>query len=131
MCTGEEATMFTVVVTGSREWNDRGRIEQALERLVSKHGTDITLINGTARGADRLCAAVAHEIGMHVVDMPADWDKYGRGAGFIRNAAMLDEQPDLVLAFWDGSSKGTKHTIDEARKRGLNVCVCTPEGWEL
>lgn len=121
--------MFTVVVTGSRTWTDKSRIHDAFAKIKDKH-SDVRLVNGTARGADRLCATLAVGYGFRVVDVPADWERYGRSAGYRRNVRMLEMEPDLVLAFWDGTSKGTKHTIDEARRRGLKVCVCTPQGWE-
>ena len=54
---------------------------------------------------------------------PADWDTYGKQAGFIRNIQMLDEKPDLVIAFQKNASRGTQHTINEARKRGIPVEV--------
>ena len=122
--------MFKVVVTGSREWKNARYIHDAFKRLSDQHGTEVEIINGTARGADQMCAEIADNFQFVVRDVPADWSRYGRSAGFKRNVQMLEMQPDLVLAFWDGTSKGTKHTIDEARKRGLKVCVCTPQGWE-
>lgn len=122
--------MFTVVVTGSRSWTDVRYIRAAFDQLILRHGKDIRVINGTAPGADRLCAGIARQYELDVVDMPAEWNKYGRSAGFRRNIEMLDLDPDLVLAFWDGESRGTQHTISEARKRYIPTHVCTPQGWE-
>ena len=53
---------------------------------------------------------------------PADWDKYGKRAGYLRNVQMA-EYADALLAFWDGESRGTKNMIDEALSRGLKVGV--------
>jgi hypothetical protein len=55
----------------------------------------------------------------------ADWKQYGKRAGILRNLQMLDQRPDLVLAFQRNGSRGTQHTIDEARKRGIAVEVHT------
>jgi len=116
--------MFTVVVTGSREWANLARIDDAMKWLHSKHGSDVRIVHGTARGADQLCASTARRYGFSVVGVPADWAQFGRSAGYRRNIQMLtDYNPDLVLAFWNGTSKGTKHTIDEAKSRGLCTYV--------
>jgi hypothetical protein len=58
---------------------------------------------------------------------PADWERYKRRAGIIRNLEMLDQEPDLVIAFWDGKSRGTAHTIGEARRRGIPVEVVSAD----
>lgn len=54
--------------------------------------------------------------------MPADWDLYGKSAGFKRNVQMA-EYADALVAFWDGASSGTKHMIETAQKMGLDVRV--------
>jgi hypothetical protein len=63
-----------------------------------------------------------------VTEMPADWNKHGKRAGFIRNIEMLDmlnPVEDIVIAFWDGESRGTMHTVDNARERGIPCFVIT------
>lgn len=62
---------------------------------------------------------------MRVVVFPAEWEKFGKAAGPIRNIEMLNENPDLVLAFHNdlSKSKGTAHTVKTAQKRGLKVKV--------
>lgn len=112
-----------IVVTGSREWNDWSKIRTAFDCVDAASTGPVTLIHGDARGADRMCGFVAERLGWTVERMPADWNKYGRSAGFRRNEAMLDRNPDLVLAFWDGQSRGTKHTIDTATERNLRVKI--------
>ncbi len=76
-------------------------------------------------GADPIAHNVAVGLGWNVEPYPADWERHGRRAGHLRNLAMLDYPPDLVLAFWDGQSPGTRHTITEARRRGIPVEVHT------
>ena len=109
-----------VVITGSREWTDKQRIFRRLAELPDK----TTIIAGGARGADTI-AAEACEVYAHLTlqEFPADWEQYGKRAGYIRNAQMLDEKPDLVIAFWDGESRGTLGCMKEAQRRGIPVEV--------
>lgn len=106
-----------VLVCGSRSWSDYVAIRRRLAELPS--GAEI--IHGAARGADQDAATAARALGMPEKAYPADWRGKGRRAGIIRNLEMLAAWPDLVIAFWDGESTGTRHTITEARKRGIPV----------
>ena len=112
-----------VLVTGSRGWTDENAIHERLARLPE--GT--TIIHGRAeRGADKIADAHAIQLGFDVVRYRANWDRLGKRAGVIRNLEMLDTNPDLVLAFWDGSSRGTRLCIEAARERGIPVEVISP-----
>ena len=82
-----------------------------------------TIINGGARGADSFAAVAARELNLPVECYPADWATYGKHAGFIRNEQMLDTGVDRVIAFWNGQSHGTQHTIESAKRRGIPVEV--------
>lgn len=114
-----------VLVCGSRDWVDRKIIRERLLKLPP----DTIIIEGGCghgfgpTGVDLLARAVALEIGFEVVEFPAAWKKYGNAAGPIRNIKMLNTKPHLVIAFHDDidNSKGTKHTVTEARKRGIEV----------
>lgn len=108
-----------ILVTGSRGWTDANAIETAL----SEYPDDSEVIHGGAYGADEIAHRAAIDRGMGVQTFPPDWDRHGRAAGPIRNCQMLDTQPDLVLAFWDGTSAGTKQCIAEADKRGIPVRI--------
>lgn len=108
-----------VLVCGSRTYHRIPEIGRRLARLP--RGSEI--IHGGARGADSYAAIYARALGIPERAYPADWRGKGKRAGILRNLAMLDEKPDLVIAFWDGQSTGTKHTIDEARRRGIPVEV--------
>lgn len=115
---------MTILVTGSREWKDSEFIKRVLSEYVNYDThRDITLIHGGARGVDTMCDIFARRWGWKVVEMKADWDSHGKAAGAIRNNAMLDLQPDVVLAFWDGRSRGTEQCFNEANRRGLKVVV--------
>jgi hypothetical protein len=110
-----------VLVCGSRGWNDRELLDEALAEY------DVTLIiEGDARGADRMAGQWARDNGVELKVMPANWNRYGRSAGYRRNIEMLEQEPDLVVALWDGQSRGTLHTIKEARKRHIETIVVTP-----
>jgi hypothetical protein len=110
-----------VLVCGSRSWADEAAIQRALEELLPRPAT---IIHGGARGADQLAGRIAARLGYAVEVYVADWRRGGR-AGPERNRRMLDSKPDLVLAFWDGQSRGTAHTIAEARHRNIPVAVVT------
>lgn len=111
-----------VLVCGSRTWDDAVEIAEALKHLP--RGS--TVIHGGARGADQLAGTVAAKLGFTVETYPADWDLHGRSAGAIRNIEMIETRPDKVVAFWDGRSIGTKHTLDLARKAEIPVEVHLP-----
>lgn len=113
-----------VLVCGSRGFEDvvlmRAVFENTVRGCAEYYNQPPVIVEGCARGADSLAERVAGEFGLDVEHHPADWSK-GRGAGFARNIEMLDSGVDVVLAFWDGASKGTKHTIDQAKARGIPV----------
>lgn len=110
-----------VLVCGDRNWTDRTLIRDRLSQLP----TGTVIVQGGARGADRLAEQVADDLGFVVENYPAEWDKYGRSAGPIRNREMLDTRPHLVIAFHDdlSKSKGTKDCVNEARNRNITVEV--------
>ena len=87
-------------------------------------GFPLTIIHGCAKGADSIAGRVAEKNGWSVEEYPADWNYYGNGAGIIRNRQMLKKgKPDLVLAFWDGKSRGTANMIELAERAGVTVKV--------
>lgn len=107
--------MTRVLVCGDRHWSDRGAILDRLRRLPS----DTVVIHGAAQGADTIAGEVAVSLGFTVEPYPADWARYGRAAGPIRNAKMLqDGKPDLVIAFHADipASRGTRNMVNLARK---------------
>jgi len=108
----------TAIVCGSRDWNDRTKIQVMMEKL--KYEGYKTIIEGEARGADTMARETALKLGMHVVAMPAKWQLYGKSAGMKRNQEMLDKGPDLVLAF-DMGTPGTAHMIAIAKMAGVQV----------
>lgn len=111
--------MRLVVVTGSRSWDRSDVIRDSFRRC----GGSMHLVHGDARGADRLAARIAAtELHWSVEAMPADWSR-GKKAGRERNLAMLDRQPDVVVAFCREGSRGTLHTVINAVNRGIPVVL--------
>lgn len=111
------------LVCGDRNWVDLLLIRQT---LVKFH--PVVVIEGEARGADKLGRKVAEGLGIPVLPFPANWKLYGKRAGMIRNTQMLDEgKPDIVLAFHNdiANSKGTSNMIMQATNRGIKVILIT------
>jgi hypothetical protein len=106
-----------VIVAGSRGITSFKEVSYAIE----KSGFEITeIVSGTARGVDRLGEGWASLNEVPIKRFPAQWDKYGRGAGFKRNTEMA-EYADALVAVWDGRSNGTKQMISEANRILLKV----------
>ena len=91
----------------------RGLTDVALEPYLPPDCTEI--VSGGAKGVDRLAAAYAKEKGLLLTEFLPDYARYGRGAPLLRNRRIV-EYADAVLAFWDGSSKGTRSVIDYCKK---------------
>jgi len=111
-----------VLCCGDRNWTSYEIIRRELEKLDDY----TTIIEGCAKGADSISGYIARQLNYPVIDFPANWKKYGRAAGPIRNKQMLDEgKPDLVLAFHTNikNSKGTKNMINQAKKRGIVIIL--------
>ena len=85
-------------------------------------GYSIVIVSGGCAGADLLGERYAKENGYSIDRYPAEWKKYGKKAGIMRNAVMADNA-DALITYWDGISRGTKNMIDEARKKGLAVRI--------
>ena len=101
-----------VIIAGSRTISSIACIVNA----VDQSGFDITeVVSGMARGVDSLAIDFANLNRIPVHKFPADWNKYGKSAGYIRNQQMA-EFADALIAIWDGQSKGTKHMIDIMQK---------------
>lgn len=103
-----------VAVVGSREYADDLGPEQVIGELA-RSAPHVTVISGGARGVDRRAAAAARQHGLKVREYPADWNLHGKRAGYVRNEEMV-KAADMVIAFWDGQSPGTRLTIDLAQR---------------
>ena len=107
-----------VIIAGSRNFNDYNLLKSSCDNLLTQF-TNIEIVSGTARGADKLGERYAREKGYSIKEFPANWN-LGKSAGYFRNDEMA-KYSDMLIAFWDGTSKGTKHMIDLANKRGIKV----------
>ena len=117
---------FRVIIAGGRDFADYDRLKEVCDKiLANKIPEGITVISGTARGADSLGERYAQERGCELIRMPAEWDRYGKAAGYKRNEAMAQTAGTGggLIAFWDGKSRGTGHMIDLARQYGLAVRI--------
>ena len=118
-CSSEN--IFALLVAGSRSVTDEKLVYTCLDRLLSnvKNKYDkVLIVEGGARGADEIAGRYARERGYLLKVMPADWNKYGKAAGYIRNKSMHEliakyKHRGCVL-FWDGKSKGTQHNFELA-----------------
>lgn len=106
-----------LVIAGSRGFTDKALMVDRLQALeeLGLVNENTTLVCGMARGADMLGHQVFKDAGLKIIEMPADWETFGKSAGYRRNAEMA-EIADLALVFWDGKSPGTKHMIDIMEK---------------
>jgi hypothetical protein len=108
-----------VIIAGSREVTDYSLIESA----IAESGFETTqIISGGARGVDKLGEQYAKEKNVPCRVMTANWDQYGKAAGYIRNEQMA-EVADALIAIWDGKSKGTFNMINIAKKKNLKVFI--------
>ena len=108
-----------VIVAGSRDIVDRGAVWRAIETAPF---AVTEIVSGTARGVDSIAESYAGTKQVPVKLFPADWDKYGKPAGAIRNKQMA-EYADALIAIWDGQSKGTRNMIKTMNKLNKPVLL--------
>ena len=112
------------LVCGDRHWTDREIVYGFLSTIP------ITLlIEGEARGADRISCDYARDNNLPCAPYPANWEKYHRGAGHIRNKQMLNANPELVIAFHPdiASSRGTRNMVEQSLRAGKDVIIVSSE----
>lgn len=113
---------FVVLVCGGRDYRNLYCIHTTLHDLHTKSRPITKIVHGSAKGADTYVGLWSKVFQIPYSSYPADWDKYGKAAGPIRNQQMLDsEKVDLVVAFPGG--KGTANMISLARKAGIPVQI--------
>lgn len=113
--------MFNVIIAGTRTFTDYDLLCRKCD-FYFQNRKPTAIICGEAKGADTLGRRYAIEHGINVLSFPADWDRYGKSAGYIRNQQMA-EKADALIAFWNDESKGTRNMIDVARKKGLHCRI--------
>lgn len=116
---------FALLIAGSRDYADYKEFCKITDYLLSlvQEKYDVLIIEGEARGADTLARNYASDKKYQVAPFPAQWDVYGKSAGYYRNELMVSELSlyphRAALFFWDGQSRGTKHCISEVDKAGI------------
>lgn len=112
---------ITVAVVGSRTFNDWDFFFTKMQELFIV--ADIKcIVSGGARGADKMAERFAEVFEIPTQIFKPRWDTYGKAAGFIRNEDIIDAA-DAVVAFWNGKSTGTKHSIGLAEKSNKTLYV--------
>ena len=109
-----------ILICGDRNYQDWIKVQEYLDTI----SRTTIIIHGGARGADSLAGNLATSLKMKVIKFPADWDKYGKAAGVLRNQQMLDEgYPDLVVYFHKDieNSKGTRDMLKRATDSGIRT----------
>lgn len=117
-----------LAVVGTRTFDREDLLTAYLDRQRKLH-SEVTIVSGGARGADRLAAAYARRHGLPLVQYRPDWAAHGRRAGAIRNRRIVDAADGLV-AFWDGESPGTRISLEMAVDKGIPATVVSPDGVE-
>jgi len=109
-----------ILICGDRNYQDWIKVQEYLDTI----SRTTIIIHGGARGADSLAGNLATSLKMKVIKFPANWDKYGKAAGVLRNQQMLDEgHPDLVVYFHKDieNSKGTRDMLKRATDSGIRT----------
>ena len=120
------APVRRLALIGSRDYPSPDRVRRYVRGLPP--GT--VVVSGGARGVDSVAEEAARAAGLEVVVLRADWKRLGRGAGLARNHDVVDTAEEVV-AWWDGESRGTLHTLRVAVVAGKRVTVFGPDGCEL
>lgn len=110
-----------VIIAGGRDFKDYDLLKFTCDHIL-KGQENVQIVSGKASGADTLGEIYAKEKSFSIAEFPADWDKYGKSAGYRRNSDMAT-YGNVLIAFWDGKSRGTKHMIDLAKSNFLTVRV--------
>ena len=110
---------MNIGVIGSRDFQDYDELKNYIFKRVKLQDID-HVVSGGAIGADRLGGRLAKEFNIPPMIFKPDWDLYGKKAGFIRNKDII-ENSDIIFAFWDGKSKGTKHSLDIAKNENKKI----------
>lgn len=110
-----------LIIAGGRDFSDYDLLTKEVETLIVGEA-DVEIVSGGAKGADRLGEFFAIDHDLPIKRFPADWDRYGKAAGFKRNSEMAD-YADHCICFWDGKSKGTGHMINLAKNKGLHITI--------
>lgn len=105
---------YRIAIIGSRDFNNYNYVESKVKELMPKEDLEFIIVSGGARGVDTLAEQFANKYGYKKEIYRAKWHSHGKCAGYLRNHDIV-RHADMVIAFWNGISKGTKHTINIAK----------------
>ena len=114
--------MIHLIIAGGRSFANYSLLREKVDFMLSDISEEIEIVSGLAAGADSLGCLYAHERNLPVKHFPANWNKFGKSAGFKRNLEMAS-YANAAICFWDGKSKGTQDMIRLAKERGLWLIV--------
>ena len=112
-----------IIIAGSREYNNYEEAAKLIDKFIKDvNSSNVVIVSGGAKGADKIGEEYAARNDLDCVVYKANWGKYGKQAGIIRNGEMA-KNADCLLAFWEGESRGTYNMVNTAKKRKLKVRV--------
>lgn len=116
---------YRIIVCGCRDWTDRTRLENAIMgALIRANTSNVEIVHGGCpTGADEIASRLCETGRINEQIYKADWNKFGKRAGPIRNEQMAKDGADLCIASWDGLSHGTKNMIDNAVRYGIRTLI--------
>lgn len=110
-----------LLITGSREYTNRERIWFYMSAMFARSGYILVVVHGDCpRGADRLVDQWCAFYQVEPERYPADWDTFGKRAGYVRNGTMAKSGGDYWLAFWVKGNRGTKDARDQYSDAGID-----------
>ena len=115
---------MNIAIVGGRDFNDYTLLKESILAYIDAHEKPENIVSGGAKRADTLVAQFAAEMGIPLLIFKPDYQKYGRGATLVRNTKII-ENAEVVFAFWDGQSKGTKDSIKKAKKLEKELYIIT------
>lgn len=108
-----------LLIAGSRGYNDYDAFRMKVDKCLREHDkSKIEIIEGGAKGVDRLARRYAIENEMVYRTFEADWEQHGKSAGMIRNKQMANVATYAII-FWDGESNGTRNMIENCEHQNI------------
>lgn len=115
---------MNIAIVGGRDFNDYTLLKESILAYIDTHEKPENIVSGGAKGADILATQFATEMGIPLLIFKPDYQRYGRGATLVRNTQII-ENAEVVFAFWDRQSKGTKDSIKKAEKLEKELYIIT------
>ncbi len=112
-----------IAIVGGRDFNDYNFLRKEVGKFIYENEISLSsIISGGAKGADTLAEKLATEMNVELIIFKPNYEKFGRGATIVRNTEFI-KNCDVVVAFWDGKSKGTHDSIKKAQKLDKRLSI--------